>query len=418
MATGLPLEGIRVLDLTQAWAGPFATKALADLGAEVIKVEGVSHHDFVRDFQILDGAPPRRFNMSAYFNEYNRNKLGLAIDFAKPKGRRLLLSVAAHCDVMIENSRPGVMEALGLSRAAFRERRADIILVTMPAYGERGPEGSYPGFGPAIEQTAGLTSFTGYSDGPPQKTGISYGDPVGGLAAACATIIGVIQRRRTGKGIDADVSQREAVQCLIGEALASFSLFERQPAKNGNRHPRMAPHGVFRALGQDEASDSWIAIAVRDDREFARLVEVMGRPSWAQAFTTLTERKDREDELEAKLSKWTSRFDRYELMHKLQALGIPAGPVLGPRGLVRDPHMIARGFYPIVNHPDHGARKLSAPVMRMSRTPATIRMPAPCFGQHTREILTRLLNLRSTELDELERDGIIGDTPTAYRSSA
>jgi crotonobetainyl-CoA:carnitine CoA-transferase CaiB-like acyl-CoA transferase len=413
--SALPLEGIRVLDLTQSWAGPFGTRALADLGAEVIKVEPPGHHDFIRDFFLIEIPGPRLYNMSGYFNEVNRNKLGVAIEYARPEGHELLLSLAARCDVMIDNSRPGVLEKMGLDAPSVRRRRPDMIIASMPGYGARGPQGSYPSYGPAIEQTAGLTSFTGYRDATPQKTGISYGDPVGGLSAASAIIAAIIYRRRTGRGVTVDISQREGVECLIGEALVGYSLHGREPQRQGNRHAAMAPHGVFPTLGRVAGADHWIAIAVRNDGEFARLMGLMDNPAWARELTTLAERKRREDELEEHIGEWTIRFERYELMHRLQGAGIPAGVVLSPRDLTNDPHLRARNFYPIVNHPDHGRQILSAPVFRTSETPLEIRRPAPCFGQHSREVLSRVLGMSDAAISELQQRGIIAEIPDFYR---
>lgn len=414
MAT-LPLEGTRILDLTMAWAGPCATKTLGDLGAEVIKIEPPGHHDFIRDFFDVEIAAPRPFNTSSYFNEVNRNKLGVAIEYSRPEGRELVLALAAHCDVMIDNSRPGVLKEIGLDEPAVRRRHPNMIIASMPGYGGRGPQGTYPAYGPAIEQTAGLTSFTGYRDATPQKTGISYGDPVGGLCAASAIIAAILYRRRTGRGVTVDISQREGVECLIGEALVGYSIHGREPQRQGNRHARMAPHGVFPTLGRAAGADHWIAIAVRNDDEFARLMGLMGNPAWARELTTLAERKRREDELEEHISEWTTRFERYELMHRLQSAGIPAGVVLSPRDLTNDPHLRARNFYPIVNHPDQGRQIVSAPVCRASETPLEIRRPAPCFGQHSREVLSRLLGMTDAAIDDLQQKGIIGEIPTAYR---
>lgn len=413
--SALPLEGTRILDLTQAWAGPCATRALGDLGAEVIKVEAPAHHDFIRDFFDPERPPARPYNVSGYFNEVNRNKLGVAIEYARPEGRELVLALAEHCEVMIDNSRPGVLKQIGLDEPAVRRRNPDMIIASMPGYGARGPQGGYLVYGPAMEHTAGLTSFTGYRDANPQKTGISYGDPVGGLCAASAIIAAIMYRRRTGRGVTIDISQREGIECLIGEALVGYSIHGREPQRRGNRHPAMAPHGVFPTLGRAAGADHWIAIAVRNDAEFASLASLIGDPPWAREFTTLAQRKQREDELEENLADWTIRFERYDLMHRLQGARVAAGVVLSPRDLLNDPHMKARNFYPIVEHPDHGRQIVSAPVFRASDTPLPIRRPAPCFGQHTREVLNRLLGMTDAQIEELQRKGIIADIPAMYR---
>ena len=194
----LPLNDHRVLDLTMSWAGPFATRLLADMGAEVIKIESVNNWDLLRSYT---GQPPtveRVWDKSPYFNHYNRNKYGVALDLSKARGRDLFLRLVEGADVVIENFRSDVMENLGLSWESLQARNDQLIMVSMPAHGQTGPEKDYVAYGTNVEQLAGLASLSGYAGGPPQKTGISYGDPMAGIAAAGAVALALWDRRRTG----------------------------------------------------------------------------------------------------------------------------------------------------------------------------------------------------------------------------
>ncbi len=216
----LPLAGIRVLDLTMMWAGPYATRLLAEMGAEVLKIESPSAWDNIRTLIPLEGVD-EPWNASYYFNDYNRDKKSVTLDLAKARGRELFLGLVAQSDVVIENYRASVMDNLGLDYETLRAAREDIIVISMAGFGKFGPERDHVGFGPIIEQMSGLASLTGYGDdGIPYKTGISYGDPVAGKAAAAAVSMGLIRRRKTGLGVHVDLAQRETMSTLIGEAYA------------------------------------------------------------------------------------------------------------------------------------------------------------------------------------------------------
>ncbi len=212
----LPLHGIRVLDLTMAWAGPYATRLLADMGAEVIKVEAIGNWDLLRTYT---GQPPtveRVWDKSPYFNHINRNKYGCALDLSRPRGRELFLRLVEQSDVVIENFRAEVMDNLGLAFEVLEEANPQVIVVSMPGHGKSGPERDYVAYGTNVEQLSGLCHLTGYAGGPPQKTGISYGDPVAGVAAAGAMALALWDRRRTGRGQYIEVAQRENLINMIG----------------------------------------------------------------------------------------------------------------------------------------------------------------------------------------------------------
>jgi len=401
----LPFEGIRVADLTMMWAGPYATRILAEMGAEVLKIESPSAWDNVRTLIPQPGAPDP-WNSSYYFNDYNRDKKSVTLDLAQEAGRDIFLRLVEHCDVVIENYRADVMDKLGLPYEVLRERRPDLIMVSMAGFGKTGNERDNVGFGPIIEQMAGLASMTGYGDdGMPYKTGISYGDPIAGIAAVGAVALGLIQRRKTGRGVYVDLAQRETMAAQIGEAFVAASLRGEEPVHRGNRSPRYAPQGVYRCTGDDQ----WIAISVRSDEEWRALAGVIG----ASELSPLTyeERRAKHDDLDARIEAWTSQQDPQAAMEALQAAGVPAGRVLNTRDIHDDPHLTQRGFWVRLPHPRMHPWRQPRSAWRFVEANPQLRRHAPLFGEHTREVLSELLGMTDAEFDALEAQNIIGTAP-------
>ena len=390
----LPLYSYRILDLTTAWAGPYGTRLLADMGAEVIKVEAVNNGDLLR---------------SDIFNHVNRNKYACTLDVGQPRGRELFLRLVALSDVVIESYRSPVMEDLGLSYEAIRSAKADIILVWLSSHGKSGPEKDFVANGSNIEQLGGLTAISGYLGGGPQKTGISYGDPVSGIAAAAAVALALWHRRRTGEGQYVEVAQWENMVGLIGEYVVGYSMNGRLPQPMGNRHSSMAPHGCYPCAGDDQ----WVTIAVEDDRQFAALCRVMGRPELATdpRFADVVSRYRNQGELDGIVGGWTRQHTPQEVTPALQAAGVAAAPVLGVPALFDDPHLRARDFWEPVSHPDAGTWDVDGVPWRMSRSPAHVRLPAPRFAEHNDYVLRGLLGLSEEEIRELAEAGVTGDQP-------
>ncbi len=244
-AKPLPLEGIRIADLTMVWAGPYATRLLADMGAEVIKIESLAVWDQLRGLGSLPPDTPRLYNKSAYFNHNNRNKYGATFNLRHPRGKELFLELVKQCDVVMENYRAEVMDRLGLSFDELRAVKPDIILVSMPGHGKTGPERDYVAYGTNVEQLAGVVSLTGYEGEEAQKTGISFGDPMAGTAAAGAVAMALHYRNRTGRGQFIDLAQREALSTFVGAQMVGYSMNHELPERLGNKHPYHAPHGVY-----------------------------------------------------------------------------------------------------------------------------------------------------------------------------
>jgi crotonobetainyl-CoA:carnitine CoA-transferase CaiB-like acyl-CoA transferase len=404
----LPLLGIRILDLSKVWAGPYGTRLLADMGAEVIKVEGPGSWDMTRALSLLPPKTERAYNKSGYFMEYNRNKYGCTLNLSHPKGRELGLRLLALSDVVIENYRADVLNSLGFTYDRLRAVKQDIILVSMPSHGLWGPDAGRIGYGTHMEQLVGLTSLTGYPDGPPQKSGVSYGDPMAGATAAAATIAALLYRRSTGRGQHIEVAQIEALLPFVGEFFLEYGMTGSPPPRRGNRHRSMAPHGAYRCAG-----DSWLALAVGSDAEFAALCRVIDRAELAQdeRFADVVSRYRHQDEMDEIISAWTNERDHREAAAALQAAGVNAEPVLTIPELVADPHLNERAFWEEVTHLESGTWKTEAPAWRFSRTPAHTRLPAPCFGEHNDYVFRELLGLDDDEIAALEREGITSREP-------
>jgi crotonobetainyl-CoA:carnitine CoA-transferase CaiB-like acyl-CoA transferase len=405
----LPLLGIRVLDLTMAWAGPYATRLLADMGAEVIKIEAPGNWDLLRTFT---GHPPtveRVWDRSPYFNHINRNKYGCTLDLSKPRGRELFLRLAQDADMVIENFRAEVMGNLGLTYEVLRKTNPQLIVVSMPGHGSSGPESGFIAYGTNVEQLAGLAHLTGYASGPPQKTGISYGDPMAGIAAAGAVALALWDRRRTGYGQQIEVPQRENLIGAIGEFIVGYSMNGREPDRKGNRHNSMAPHGCYPCAGEDQ----WLTIACETDAQFAALCDVIGRAELADdtPFADVVSRHRNQAALDGLISEWTRGQAKQLAAETLQAAGVPATPVLTIQDVFEDEHLRARAFFEAVSHAVAGEWEVEGPHWRMSESPGHVRLPPPSFGEHNTYVFRDLLGLTEAEVSALESEGICGSVP-------
>ena len=405
----LPLQGVRIADLSMMWAGPFATRVLAEMGAEIIKIESPRAWDNVRTLLPQPGAT-EPWNTSYYFNDYNRDKKSLTLDLSQPRGRELFLELVAKCDCVIENYRADVLDKLGIGWDTLTQARPDVILISMAGFGKTGSEKGFVGFGPIIEQMAGMASTTGYGDdGVPYKTGISYGDPIGGIAAAGAVVLALIARRRTGRGAWIDLAQRETMAQMLGPAFVAASLRGESPTHRGNRDPNFAPQGVYRCAGADQ----WVAISARDDGEWWALARAIGAPELESL--ELPERRARHDELDARIEGWTKLFLPREAAESLQRAGVSASPVLDCNAIHQDPHLAARGSWVELPHPKMKSWKQPASAWRLVEAKPKLRRHAPLFGEHNREILCGLLGHPERELAALEAAGIIGNAPIGAR---
>jgi crotonobetainyl-CoA:carnitine CoA-transferase CaiB-like acyl-CoA transferase len=389
------------------WAGAYVTKLLGDMGAEIVKVEAPSNMDLIRGLNLEAGG--EYYNTSPYFNTYNRNKLGVGLDVGKPEGLALFKRLVRISDVVVENYRTDVSEKLGITYDALRQVNPGIIMLSMQAYGRSGPHRNYAGYGPMSEYMGGLTSMSGYANGEPQKVGISYGDPLAGVAGAGAIVGALLYRRRTGKGQNIELAQRENVMGFLGEAVLDWSMNRNLRKPQGNRHDAYAPHGCYASAGDDQ----WVAIAVTSDEEWRRFCAAVGRHELAEdpRFADAASRKRNEDALDAIVEAWTKTRTKEEAFQVLGDAGVPVGKMMDPNDLLNDPHLKAREFYQPMSHPAAGTWPMDGPVWRMSRTPGKFWRPAPTFGQHNDYVLQELLGLAHGEIAALEERQVVARKP-------
>jgi crotonobetainyl-CoA:carnitine CoA-transferase CaiB-like acyl-CoA transferase len=405
----MPLDGVRVIDLTMVWAGPFGTRMLGDYGAEVIKIEAPAQWDLLRSLGQIPRDQPRWYNKSAYFNHNNRDKLAAALNLGVPEGRELLLRLVEVSDIIVENFRSDVMDNLGLSYGAVSARNQRIIYVSMPGHGKSGPDKDYVAYGSNVEQLAGLVSVSGYEGDEPMKTGFSYGDPMAGTALVGAVATALRQRSRTGEGTYLELAQRENLGMFVGEFLVDYSMNRELHPPIGNRHPRFAPHNRYQCAGDDR----WVTVACESDAQFAALARAIDRPDLIAdvRFATNDQRKANESELDEVIGAWTASRGHYEVMHHLQRFGVPAGAVLTTPELLAEPHLRSREAWVQHTHPDAGTWEMEAPPWQLSRTPGHIRMPAPGFGQHNNYVFRELLGLSEADVDALYATGVSSIDP-------
>ena len=414
----LALEGIRVIDCSTSWAGPLTTNILADMGAEVIKVESIQRLEVWRTINLIRPRDEGWWERSATFNTVNRNKLGITLDLTSSRGAELFKRLVKMSDLVVENYTPRVMANFGLDYAVLKEVNPSIIMVSMPGYGMTGPWRDYVGFAYSTEQMAGLPSLIGYLDGGPTMHGVGLGlaDPVAGAYAAFAVSIALRWRRRTGQGQHIDLSHNEALSCLIGDAIMDFTLNQRVQGRRGNRHPFMAPHGCYRCLGQD----NYVSIAISCDEAWNSFGQAIGAPAWAQddRFSDVTGRLENQDELDRLIEEWTIGHIDYEVMHLLQRAGVAAAPVLSPSAMLEDQHLKERAFWQWIDRVEVGPRPYQGILPRMSKTPGTVRLPAPTLGQHNDYVLGELLGLTKEEIAVLAAEHIIGNRPLGLGRAA
>ncbi len=390
----LPLEGIRVLDFTRIWAGPYATRQLADYGAEVIRVESS-----LFDTNNRQGTMP-------FIADLNRNKHSITLDLHHDEARDIAKRIAAVSDLVIDNFALGIIDRFGLGYEELTKVNPDIIQISMPGWGSIGPLRDHVAFGFSLVSVSGLSYTWGHPESEPNaRAKFDYPDfLVAGLTTLSA-LAALYHKAETGRGQYIELAQVEAIGNTMGMAFMDHKLNGRPGEPVGNRHPTHAPYGVFPAKGHDE----WCAIACRTDEEWQALVEAMGSPAWGQApeYATEAGRKADEDALNSTLSEWTRVQTPRQVMHLLQRAGVPATAVLTGEGLYWDPHLRERGYIHTLNHPDWGVLQQPGVTVRLSETPAGSRMPSPTLGQHNDRILRGLLNLTDEEINKLQEVGAL-----------
>ncbi len=419
------LEGLRILDLTQVAAGPYATLLLGCMGAEIIKVESCSRLDISRgparpgpeSARLYPGGVPGEhpWNRAGHYVHRNVNKRSVTLDLAMARGKALFLRLVGVCDALFENYRASVMDRLGLGYATLAQVNPRLVYVKISSQGATGPEKDYGSLGSTLEQTAGLASITGYEDGNPLMTNETYPDPVVGILAVGACMAALRRRRRTGTGTFVDLSQREVTASMLGEYVVDYARSGRVPSPMGNRHPLRVPQGVYPCQGDD----MWLAVSVGTDAEWQGLCQAIGQPQLAQdaRFATVLARRQHQADLDQFLSAWTQTHEHYHAMHTLQTHGVPAGAVLTGGETLTDPHLQERHFWEVVEHPEAGTYQQFSPPWRLSKNPPRPTTPAPGLGEHNHYVLGHLLGLAAQDIAGLEAEGVIGTRPTGSEAS-
>lgn len=412
-----PLHGIRVIDFTMGWAGPLCTRTLADLGADVIKIEAIQYSDWWRGFDRRPAyVEAQTFEKTGRFCIMNRNKRGITLDLTRPQGLALAKRLVAGADVVVSNHSADVLPKLGLGYDVLKELNPRLVVMSMSAFGADSVHRDCRAYGSTLEQGSGLPGVVGRPGGPPVMSHAAFGDPVGGLNGCAAVLVALMHARNSGRGQFIDLAQ---VDCMIPFAapwITVHSIGGMPPTRYGNRHPQFVPHGCFRCAGED----NWIMIAATDADMWHRLAKLIGRPDWAMdtSLKCAEARRAIEDDIETRIATWALTRDADEAMSDLQGANIAAGVARLPIDLLRDQHLSSRGFLQVVERAFIGLHpQLSMPI-REGAGPYTVRTPAPTLGEHNKEILSGSLGLSDKEIAQLARESIIGTRMLSDRELA
>lgn len=397
MFNALPLTGIRALDLSWVVAGPYSNSLLAQMGAEVIKIESRTRPDFSRRSASAVNVPAGELEMSPRFAEMNLNKLGIQLDLQQPEARYFVKRLVAVSDAVVENFRAGVMDKLGLGYDDLRRINPAIIMLSSSVAGATGPDRDQAGYAPIFNAMSGLGYITGYEDGPPTELRASVDLRVA-FTSMFALLSALYHRRRTGQGQYIDLASVEAVSTLIGHVFVQQQM-GGNPERRGNRHETMAPHECYRC----NSADAWVSIAASDDREWEALCEVIGQPELVMdpRFADATSRWENQDLLRPAIEAWTSKRTHWEATEALQAAGVPSAPSFTFEDLANDRHVVERDVTIQVEHPKMGTFTTTGVPWKLSALPEVPYRPAPMMGQHNEYVFREVLGLTAAELKGL-----------------
>jgi formyl-CoA transferase len=404
-----PLSHIRVVDLTRVLAGPWAAQTLADLGAEVIKIERPKTGDDTRSWgpPWLKGKDGRETREAAYYLSVNRGKKSVTIDLSKPAGQRLVLDLAAKSDVLIENYKVGDLARYGLAYDDVRKVNPRIIYCSVTGFGQDGPYAHRPGYDFIFQGMAGLMSITGERDdlpgGGPQKVGIAVTDVLTGMYASLAITAAVAYRERTGVGQYIDMALLDTLVAFNANQIANYWCSGEIPRRYGNAHANIVPYGVF------PAADGHLILGVGNDSQFASFCRVAGRPDLAAdpRFSTNPKRVQNRAILIPMIEGLVRTRSRADWIDALEAVGVPCGPINDMKEVFENPQVQHRGMRVDIPHPAGVPCPTVASPMRLSETPVTYDTPPPLLGEHTREILGGVLGLGASDIDALASQGVI-----------
>jgi CoA:oxalate CoA-transferase len=391
-----PFAGLRILDFSRVLAGPFCTAMLADLGAEIIKVEPPGGDDQRAMGAFQDG-------VSVNFELINRGKRSLRLDLKQPAAQRLARDLAARCDVVVENFRPGVADKLGIGYEALREVRADLVYCSISGFGQTGPLAQHPSYDVIAQAASGLMSLTGQADGDPVLVGDSVGDTVSGLFAAFGISAALYRRARTGMGGRVDIAMFDALFALLPTALAQLQVTGRAPGRSGAVHPLSAPFGAYRA------SDRPFMVAIANNSLFERFAALVGAPGLGcePRFASDRLRRENEAELRRIIEDWAAGMTAAEAVGILAAAGIPASEIWTVKEAAESAHAAHRGLTASIDTPRIGRLNLPEQPIHLSGLTRGNLRPAPALGEHGSEILADILGLSEADIAGLAADRVI-----------
>ncbi len=384
------LNNIRILDFTWVLAGPYATRLLADFGAEVIKVQPLISTETADEFS------------RGYYNTWNRNKLGITLNLDKPEGIEMARKLVGISDAVVENFTPRVMANWGLDYENLKKIKPDIIMVSLSLMGRTGPRRDFTGFGPTVHALSGMTHLTSFPGQPPTGPGFSYADHIAGLYASLGLLGALEHRRQTGAGQHVDISEVAAMKSLLVDVIPEYTTTGKAPESTGNNSKQAAPHNVYPCKGKDR----WCAIAVFTGEEWRGLKRALGNPAWARdiKFATFTGRIENRDELDRRISAWTKEYTAEEVMTGLQESGVSAAVVQNAADIAGDPQLKAREFF--IDRPDIG-KLVDANPIRLSGTPPQYARSSPEPGRDNTYVYQKLLGLNEKEISNLKEKGVI-----------
>lgn len=400
------LKGVRVLDVTHWLAGPAVTSIVAQMGAEVVKVESIQHFDGGR---AMVGTGERLYEKAPTYNHFNRNKHGITLNLQDPRGVAVFKELIRISDALVDNFPARVMERFGLGWETIRELNPTLVWLSMSAFGQTGPWREYVSYATPMGQMSGLFDLTGYPDEMPATFSPAGLDPITGILAAGCLMMCLVRRQRTGRGMRMDYAQLEAATSLAGDAVAEYTMNGRVPTRMGDQHRFAIPHGAFPCQGDD----AWVAICVCTDAEFQGLCKAMEQPGLADdsRFATYLARRRHRAELDELVRSWTAQHEKYEAARLLQAQGVAAGPVISNKELLDDSHLLEREAFEEVERAYVGRPRYQVTPIRLSKLPRTVSRPASTLGGDNALVLGELLALPKSTLAELEAAQVIGTEP-------
>lgn len=395
----LPLEGIRVLDLSRVLAGPFCTMILGDLGAEIIKVERPEMGDDTRSW-----GPPFMNGESAYFLSINRNKKSITVNLKHPKGREIIYKLAAISDVLIENFRPGVADRLGVGYEDISKKNPKIVYCSISGFGQEGPYRDKLAYDLLIQAMGGFMGITGEKERPPVRIGVALMDIGAAMYAAIAILAALRTREKTGEGQRIDVSLLDTSVSWLSYMAMNYFATGRNPVKMGSAHPSIVPYQCFM-----DKYGKYFAVAVGTDSHWKNLCIALGRKEWIEnpKYATNPKRVENRKEVTERLSKIFKTKDRDEWLRILEENKVPCAPVNEVSGVLSNPQVLYRKMVIEIDHPTIGKLKQLGIPMKLSKTPGRIRMPPPLIGQHTLEVLEEILGYSEEDIIKLKKEKAI-----------